>query len=106
MREKFTCEVMRPKLPLPNDVLGAANVGVLNAFRASARNCTLNRSTMETFLKIERSQLACPGPRISSVRAILPKVPGRRWKMWPGCFGSFGFKANDGNNNFHRVIRQ
>ena len=36
MRAKLTCDVIRPKLPLPNDVLGAANIGVLNPLSASA----------------------------------------------------------------------
>ena len=75
MREKFTCDVIRPNELLPNDVLGAANIGVLNALSASARNCPLNFSVMEMLLKIEMSQFACPGPRISSVREMLPNVP-------------------------------
>ena len=75
IREKFTCDVMRPNELLPNEVLGAANIGVLKAFRASARNCALNFSVMEMLLKIDRSQLACPGPRIFSVRATLPNAP-------------------------------
>ena len=58
----------------PHDTVvrfGAANIGVLNAFSASARNCPLNFSTMLKLLNTERSQLAWPGPRMSSVRARL-----------------------------------
>src|SRR5450755_2285298 len=75
IREKFTCDVIRPKELLPNDVLGAANIGVLNAFNASARNCPLNFSRIEKLLNIDTSQLAWPGPRISSAREMLPNVP-------------------------------
>ena len=67
--------MIRPKELLPNDVFGAANIGVFIAFNASARNCPLNFSKIEKLLKIDKSQLACPGPRISRVRAMLPNAP-------------------------------
>ena len=59
-----------PNEPEPNEVLGAANIGVLNAFSASARNWPRKVSVNRKPLKIEASQFGCPGPRKSSVGAI------------------------------------
>jgi len=57
-REILSWEVMRPKEADPYEVLGPSNIGVLNTFNASARNCALKRSVIGTVLWIDISQLA------------------------------------------------
>src|SRR6478609_3162958 len=57
---------------------GLLNCGVLNALKASARNCNRRLSEKSKFLNIERSTWSVPGP----YRMLRPEFP----KMyWPGA---------------------